>query len=59
MDDWPIEQEDVPAEIDFSKGVRGLHHIPAGATILTPPSERPINTPEALADEIKPDTDNR
>jgi hypothetical protein len=26
----------LPAEIDFSKGVRGLHHIPPGATVLMP-----------------------
>ena len=26
----------MPAEIDFSKGVRGLHHIPAGAKVLVP-----------------------
>ena len=33
----PIEDSDIPAEIDFSKGVRGFHHIPAGATIWMPP----------------------
>src|SRR5438094_863959 len=27
-----------PAEIDFSKGVRGLHHVPATARILMPAS---------------------
>jgi hypothetical protein len=31
-------ENDVPAEIDFSKGVRGLHHIPAGARVLMPVS---------------------
>jgi len=28
----------MPAEIDFSKGVRGLHHVPAGARVLMPVS---------------------
>jgi hypothetical protein len=28
----------MPPEIDFSKGVRGLHHIPAGARIYLPVS---------------------
>lgn len=26
----------MPAEIDFRKGVRGLHHIPPGAKVLMP-----------------------
>jgi hypothetical protein len=30
--------DDVPAEIDFSEGVRGLHHIPIGAKVLMPVS---------------------
>jgi len=28
MSDQPIDDMDMPAEIDFSKGIRGLHHIP-------------------------------
>jgi hypothetical protein len=28
----------MPAEIDFSKGVRGFHHISSGAKILMPAS---------------------
>ena len=28
----------MPAEIDFSKGVRGLHHIPDDAKVLMPAS---------------------
>jgi hypothetical protein len=28
----------MPGEIDFSAGVRGLHHIPAGAKVLMPVS---------------------
>ncbi|MGD0129940.1 MAG: hypothetical protein ABSF46_31870 [Terriglobia bacterium] len=27
-----------PAEIDFSTGVRGLHHIPPGARVFLPAS---------------------
>lgn len=30
------EDTDMPAEIDFSKGVRGLHHIPPGSRIFMP-----------------------
>jgi hypothetical protein len=32
----PLDDHGMPAEIDFSKGVRGLHHIPPGATVLLP-----------------------
>jgi hypothetical protein len=28
----------MPAEVDFSKGTRGLHHIPAGSRVLMPVS---------------------
>ena len=38
MNNRPIDDNDMPAEIDFSKGVRGLHHIPAGARVLIPVS---------------------
>jgi hypothetical protein len=38
MSDERREDMDMPAEIDFSKGVRGLHHIPAGAKVLMPAS---------------------
>jgi hypothetical protein len=30
--------EGAPAEIDFKKGVRGLHHIPAEAQVFMPAS---------------------
>jgi len=36
MSDQPIDDVDMPAEIDFSKGTRGLHHIPPGAKVLMP-----------------------
>jgi hypothetical protein len=32
------DDDEMPAEIDFSKGVRGLHHIPAGSSVLMPVS---------------------
>jgi hypothetical protein len=38
MNDRPIDEDAMPAEIDFSKGVRGQHHIPPGAKILLPVS---------------------
>ena len=38
MNDQPIEDDGMPAEIDFTKGVRGLHHIPPGAKVLMPAS---------------------
>jgi len=38
MNDRPIDDNDMPGEIDFSKGVRGLHHVPAGAKVLMPVS---------------------
>jgi len=38
MSDQPIEDNDMPAEIDFSRGVRGLHHIPPSARVLMPAS---------------------
>ena len=38
MNNEPIEDNDMPAEIDFSKGVRGLHHIPSDAKVFMPVS---------------------
>jgi len=37
MSNQPID-DDMPAEIDFTKGVRGLHHIAAGAKVPMPVS---------------------
>jgi len=37
MNDNPLE-DDMPPEIDFSKGIRGLHHIPPGAKVYLPTS---------------------
>jgi hypothetical protein len=36
MSDGLPEDNQMPAEIDFSKGVRGLHHIPPGARVFLP-----------------------
>ncbi len=69
MSNQPIEDNDLPAEIDFSKGVRGLHHIPHGATVLMPASieksvwtyfsgkaeERGIQLSELLTEVLKRD----
>ncbi|HMD97695.1 MAG TPA: hypothetical protein VKM93_10255 [Terriglobia bacterium] len=38
MNDRSSEDEKMPAEIDFSQGVRGLHHIPSGAKVFLPAS---------------------
>ena len=67
----PADEEDVtmPAEIDFSTGVRGLHHIPSGAQIFMPASiessvwefysgkaqQRGINLADLLTEVLKRD----
>jgi hypothetical protein len=33
-----MHDDDMPAEIDFSKGVRGLHHIQPDARVFVPAS---------------------
>jgi hypothetical protein len=33
-----MEDDDMPEEIDFSKGIRGLHHIPKDARVFLPVS---------------------
>jgi hypothetical protein len=38
MNDHPIEDDSMPTEVDFSKGVRGLHHIPPSAKVFLPAS---------------------
>jgi hypothetical protein len=32
----PLDDDGMPAEIDFTKGVRGLHHVPPDAKVLMP-----------------------
>jgi hypothetical protein len=38
MSKQSIEDDDLPAEVDFSNGVRGLHHIPPDAKVFLPTS---------------------
>jgi hypothetical protein len=38
MKNSPVDDNGMPAEVDFSKGVRGLHHIPPGSKVLMPVS---------------------
>jgi hypothetical protein len=38
MNDLSVEDDEMPAEIDFSKGVRGLHHAPPGTKVFLPTS---------------------
>ena len=38
MTNQPIEEDGMPTEIDFSKASRGLHHVPADATVFLPAS---------------------
>jgi hypothetical protein len=36
MNDRPVEESEMPDEIDFSRGVRGLHHVVSGSKVLMP-----------------------
>lgn len=38
MPDEIVDDAEIPSEIDFRRGVRGLHHIPPGAKIFMPAS---------------------
>lgn len=38
MNNQPIEDDDIPSDVDFSKGVRGLHHIPPSEKVFLPAS---------------------
>jgi hypothetical protein len=38
MKDKRMHDDGMPAEIDFSKGLRGLHHIPSDAKVFVPAS---------------------
>jgi len=38
MSKQPIDDDPLPAEIDFTKGLRGLHHIPPEAKVFLPVS---------------------
>ena len=69
MNNRPVEDNEMPAEIDFSKGERGLHHIPAGGKVFLPVSiersvweyfsgkaeQRGVDLSELLTDVLKRD----
>lgn len=69
MSNRPIKRNDMPPEIDFSKGVRGLHHIPPDAKVLMPVSierevweyfsskaeQRGVNVSELVTEVLKRD----
>jgi hypothetical protein len=38
MSDQMMDDTEIPAEIDFSRGTRRLHHIPPGSKVLMPVS---------------------
>jgi hypothetical protein len=71
MSDRFVEDDEMPAEIDFSAGVRGLHHIPLGAKVFLLTSieqsvweyfsrraeQKGIGLPELLTDVLKHDID--
>jgi hypothetical protein len=38
MNNQPIDDDSMPAEVDFGKGVRGLHHIPPDSKVFLPVS---------------------
>ena len=54
----PIDDADMPAEIDFSKGTSGLHHIPLGAKVLISIERSDGSTsPERPGEGLKPCAD--
>ncbi len=69
MSNRAFEDDDMPAEVDFSKGVRGLHHIPPGARVFLPASiersvweyfagkaeQKGVNLSELLTDVLRRD----
>ncbi len=69
MSDGLPEDNQMPAEIDFSKGIRGLHHLPPGARVFLPASiersvweyfsakaeQKGIDLSELLTDVLKRD----
>ena len=63
------KHDDIPAEIDLSSGVRGLHHIPQNAKVFVPASierevweyfyekaeQRGVQLPELLSEVLRRD----
>jgi hypothetical protein len=64
-----FSDDEMPAEIDFSKGIRGLYHMPPDARVFLPTStertvweyfsrkaaQKGIRLPELLTDVLKRD----
>lgn len=71
MSNENLHDNDMPAEIDFSTGTRGLHHIPPAAKILIPETiersvweyfsgkaeERGVELSELLTEVLKRDVE--
>ena len=69
MNNRPMDENDMPSEINFRKGLRGLHHIPPGAKVLMPVSiergvweyfsgkaeQRGVNLSELVTEVLKRD----
>ncbi len=69
MNDRPVDDDEMPAEIDFSNGMRGLNHIPSTAKVFLPASiersvweyfsrraeQKGIGLSELLSDVLKRD----
>lgn len=69
MTDSLIEDDDMPAEVDFHRGIRGLHHIQPGAQVFLPTSiersvweyfsrraeQKGVGLPELLTDVLRRD----
>ena len=46
------DEEDIPSEIDFSDGERGLHHIPAGSMVEMPGQVKSMAALRARFEEL-------
>lgn len=71
MSDTPLCDE-IPPEIDFSKGVRGLHHIKVGDRVFVPTSverevweyffdkaeQKGVQLPELLSEILRRDMES-
>jgi hypothetical protein len=71
MKELKMQNDNMPAEINFPKAVRGLHHIPVGARVFVPASieqqvweyfsgkaeQRGIDLSELLTEVLKRDID--
>ena len=38
MNNTPVDDNDLPGDIDFSRGIRGIHHVPPEAKVFVPAS---------------------